>query len=80
MMSTRFLPMSWTSPFTVASTMVPFWLPSFFSIFGSRYATAAFITPAESSTDGNCILRAPNSSPTVLMPSSRMLLMTSSGE
>ncbi len=71
--------MSWTSPFTVASTIVPFCEPSTFSIFGSRYATAAFITPAESSTLGNCILRAPNSSPTVLIPPSSTLLIRSSG-
>src|SRR5580700_10460352 len=80
-MSTRFFPMSWTSPFTVASTIVPFCCaPAFFSIFGSRYATACFITPAESSTDGNCILRAPNSSPTVRIPSSSTVLIMSSGE
>src|SRR5215469_11322774 len=36
MMSTRFLPMSCTSPLTVASTIVPFCTPDFFSIFGSR--------------------------------------------
>ena len=80
-MSTRFFPMSCTSPFTVASTIVPFCCaPAFFSIFGSRYATACFITPAESSTDGNCILRAPNNSPTVRIPSSNTVLMMSSGE
>ena len=79
-MSTRFLPMSWTSPFTVASTIVPFCEPAFFSIFGSRYATACFITPAESSTEGNCILRAPNRSPTVRIPSSRTVLIKSSAE
>ena len=37
MMSTRFLPMSWTSPFTVASTIVPLpTSPSAFSMCGSR--------------------------------------------
>src|SRR5919205_713081 len=40
MMSTRFLPMSWTSPLTVASTMVPFCSPSTRSMCGSRWATA----------------------------------------
>ena len=71
--------MSCTSPFTVASTIVPRWLPSAFSIFGSRYATAAFMVAAESSTEGNCILRAPNSSPTVFIPSSSTVLIRSSG-
>ena len=36
MMSTRFLPMSWTSPLTVAKTMVPLPPWSAFSMNGSR--------------------------------------------
>ena len=36
MMSTRFLPMSCTSPFTVASTIVPLPPLSLFSMCGSR--------------------------------------------
>ena len=42
-------------------------------------ATAAFIVSALCSTNGSCILPAPNSSPTTFMPSSRMVLMMSSG-
>ena len=39
--------MSWTSPLTVASTIVPLpWL-SVFSMCGSRWATAFFITSAD---------------------------------
>jgi len=45
--------------FTVASTIVPFCEPAFFSILGSRCATAAFITAAESSTTATAFLRAP---------------------
>ena len=71
--------MSWTSPFTVASTIVPFSWPSIFSMNGSRYATAAFMVSADWSTNGNCILPEPNSSPTTFMPSSRKVLMMSSG-
>ena len=37
------------------------------------------MTPAESSTEGNCIFRAPNNSPTVRIPSSSTVLMMSSG-
>ena len=39
--------MSCTSPFTVASTIVPLPSPSVFSMCGSRCATAAFITSAD---------------------------------
>src|ERR1700752_3990770 len=80
MISTRFLPMSCTSPFTVASTIVPFSCPSMRSMNGSRYATAVFIVSALCSTNGNCILPAPNRSPTTFMPSSSTLLMMSSGD
>ena len=68
--------MSCTSPLTVASTMRP--LPassSDFSMCGSRYATAVFITSADCSTNGSCIWPEPNSSPTVFMPASRFSLM-----
>ncbi len=74
---TMFLPMSWTSPFTVAITIVP--LVSFaaavpfcsfsFSMNGSRYATAFFITRADFTTWGKNILPEPNRSPTTFMPS-----------
>ena len=80
MMSTKFLPMSCTSPFTVASTRRPLEVcPSTFSIKGSRCATAVFIVSALCKTNGNCICPEPNNSPTTFMPSSRMLLMMSSG-
>ena len=67
--------MSWTSPFTVASTRRPFdvW-PSTFSMSGSRWATAVFIVSADCSTNGSCIWPEPNSSPTTRMPSSRTSL------
>ncbi len=80
MMSTRFLPMSWTSPFTVASTIVPLPAPSARSMCGSRYATAAFITSADCSTNGSCISPEPNRSPTTFMPESSVSLMMSNGE
>ncbi|SKW46785.1 Uncharacterised protein [Mycobacteroides abscessus subsp. massiliense] len=66
-----FLPMSWTSPFTVAMMMVPLVsldlvdpvAPSFcafsFSMNGSRYATAFFITRADFTTCGRNIFPAP---------------------
>src|SRR3989304_5978867 len=50
MISTRFLPMSWTSPFTVASTSVARVAASRFSMNGSRWATAAFLASAHWST------------------------------
>ena len=71
--------MSWTSPLTVASTIVP--LPpesSVRSMCGSRCATAAFMTSADCSTNGSCISPRPKSSPTVRMPASRWSLMMSS--
>jgi len=37
-------------------------------------------TEAESSTEGSCILRAPNNSPTVFIPSRSTVLIRSSGE
>ena len=77
MMSTRFLPMSWTSPLTVARTMVPLPSSSVRSMCGSSHATAAFITSADCSTNGSCISPRPNSSPTTFMPSSRWSLTMS---
>ena len=67
--------MSWTSPLTVASTIVPLpSSPSTFSMCGSRCATAVFITCADCSTNGSCIWPEPNSSPTVFMPASSVSL------
>ena len=69
--------MSWTSPLTVASTIVPLpWL-SVFSMCGSRWATAVFMTSADCSTNGSCICPDPNSSPTVFIPDSSVSLMIS---
>ena len=70
--------MSWTSPLTVASTIVPLPSSSDFSMCGSRWATDFFITSAEASTNGSCIWPEPNSSPTVFMPASRSSLTMSS--
>ena len=77
MISTRFLPMSWTSPRTVASTTVPLSRPS-----TRPCAARESALPSSSSGrlqhEGQLHLPAPNNSPTVFMPSSRMLLMMSS--
>ncbi len=78
-MSTRFLPMSWTSPFTVANRIDPRSVESAFSINGSSSATAVFITSADCSTNGSCISPLPNNSPTVFMPSSNKSLMIVNG-
>ena len=78
--STRFLPISCTSPLTVAKSIFP--RPtsdSSFSICGSRYATAFFITSADCRTNGNCISPLPKSSPTVFIPESKKVLIISSG-
>ncbi len=72
-----FLPMSWTSPFTVAITILPALLCRLepprsafsFSMYGIRWATACFITRADFTTCGRNILPEPNRSPTTFMPS-----------
>ena len=78
---TMFLPMSWTSPLTVAMRKVPRLEPADFSASraGSRAATAAFITRADLTTWGRNILPAPKRSPTTRMPAIRGPSMTSSG-
>ncbi len=67
-----FLPMSWTSPLTVAITTRPadFVAPGSFSasMYGTRWATARFMTRALLTTWGRNILPAPNRSPTTFMP------------
>ncbi len=69
-----FLPMSWTSPFTVAITIVPLGLPTSpdrnfsSSMNGTRWPTACFITRADLTTCGRNILPAPNRSPTTFIP------------
>ncbi len=63
--------MSWTSPFTVAITILPLVLPCSLlaSINGSRYATACFMTRADLTTCGRNIFPSPNRSPTTFIPS-----------
>ncbi len=71
---TMFLPMSWTSPLTVAITIVPFGLPASperafsASMYGTRWPTACFITRADFTTCGRNILPAPKRSPTTFIP------------
>ena len=73
---TIFLPISCTSPLTVAIKILPlafaFSTPDkrfSSSINGIRCATACFITRADFTTCGKNILPAPNKSPTTFMPS-----------
>ena len=80
-----FLPMSCTSPLTVAMTTLPLplrvspLLAFSASMYGSRYLTARFITRADFTTWGRNILPAPNRSPTIFMPSISGPSMTSRG-
>src|ERR1700733_10703028 len=79
---TMFLPMSWTSPLTVAITTLPFerLVPSFScSMYGISTETAFFMTRADLTTCGRNILPAPNRSPTTFMPSMSGPSITSSG-
>ncbi len=72
--------MSWTSPLTVARTILPLPdSPSTFSMCGSRCATAVFMTSALCSTNGSCISPDPNSWPTVFIPDSSVSLTIASG-
>ena len=69
-----FLPISWTSPLTVAITIRPLAVetPLFSfsaSMKGIRWATAFFITRADFTTCGRNILPEPNRSPTTFIPS-----------
>ena len=75
---TMFLPMSCTSPLTVAITILPLARTSppasarrrfSSSMKGIRWATACFITRADFTTCGRNILPWPNRSPTMFMPS-----------
>ena len=79
-----FLPMSWTSPLTVAMTIVPLlrWTsPGCFSasMWGMRWATAFFMTRADFTTWGRNIRPLPNRSPTTFMPSMSGPSITSIG-
>ena len=82
---TIFFPISCTSPFTVAKTMVPLEISaspfsSFsFSINGIKWATAFFITRADFTTCGRNILPEPNKSPTRFIPSINGPSITSIG-
>ena len=73
--ATMFLPMSCTSPFTVASTILPLAFATSpvrrfsSSMNGMRCATASFMTRADLTTCGRNILPAPKRSPTTFMPS-----------
>ena len=76
-----FLPMSCTSPLTVASTIRVAREALVFSasMYGSRYATARFIARALFTTCGRNIFPEPNRSPTIFIPSISGPSMTSSG-
>ena len=78
---TMFLPMSCTSPFTVAITILPLLEPFYLValINGSKYATDCFITRADFTTCGRNILPSPNKSPTTSMPAINGPSITSSG-
>src|SRR3979411_1097783 len=78
MISTRFLPMSWTSPLTVASSSLPLLEVAAFSMNRSRWATAAFITSALCRTSATMSSLAPKSRPTSSMPAINGPLMMSS--
>ena len=72
--------MSWTSPRTVARTIVPLPASVVFSMWGSSRATAAFITSADCNTKGNCISPLAKRCPTTCIPAKRCWLMISSAE
>ncbi|MNZ85828.1 hypothetical protein D3C78_1046330 [compost metagenome] len=77
-----FLPMSCTSPLTVAMRILPLasgLSPFSASMKGIRWATACFITRADFTTCGRNILPAPNRSPTTFMPLISGPSMTSMG-
>ena len=82
---TIFFPISWTSPFTVANKIVPFEIDLrlffflFSSIYGTKCATAFFMTLADFTTCGRNILPAPNKSPTLFIPSIKGPSITSIG-
>ena len=83
---TIFLPMSCTSPLTVAMSILPLgfetmpvlFSSSFFSssIKGTKCATACFITRADFTTCGKNILPWANKSPTTFIPSIKEPSMT----
>ena len=78
-MSTRFLPMSWTSPLTVASTTLPLVALSKRSMCGSSRDTANFIDSADWSTSATINSLALNWRPTSSIPAMRGPLIISRG-
>ena len=86
---TMFLPMSCTSPLTVAMTILPLGLATWpvrfssatfsASMYGIKCATACFMTRADLTTCGKNILPWPNKSPTTFMPSINGPSMTCMG-
>ena len=78
---TIFFPISCTSPFTVASKILPAAEASCFaaSMYGVRTATLFFMTRALFTTCGKNILPTPNRSPTMFIPSINGPSMTSNG-
>ena len=79
MISTRFLPMSCTSPFTVARIARPLVVEASLGRWGSMRWMAAFMASALSSTKGSCISPAPKRSPTTFMAPSSTSLMRKRG-
>src|ERR1022692_3390724 len=79
MISTRFLPISCTSPFTVARITLPRAAVSAFSMNCSRWLTAAFMASADCSTSATISSLLLNRRPTSLMPLISGPLMISSG-
>ena len=71
--------MSWTSPFTVASTTLPRVAESTRSMWGSRWATANFIDSADCSTSATMSWLALNWRPTSSIPAISGPLIISNG-
>jgi len=67
-MATRFLPMSWMSPFTVAMTILPALGASVSTSSGRSTSMPAFMALAASSTSGTKRMPSRKSSPTIFMP------------
>ena len=75
--STKFFPISWTSPLTVAKIIVPFLILLSCSKYGFNISIAIFIVSADDNTKGNKILPDPNRSPTSFIAGSKKLLIMS---
>ena len=79
-MATRFLPMSWMSPFTVPITTDPTGSAPVSASSGRRMAMPAFMALAASSTSGTNRMPSRKSMPTMRMPSTRASLRTLSAD